>query len=181
MKWEKLHPCYVINQVCVIWSVISQQLCFGWCECMHLNVNLKSSESIQFYMATCINTRSAKEYVFKGGKQLIEARWEFESVMVHHHHFRSSQAEHSRLGCTMPAAIWLWMGLLRETQPGANLQITLPACLRMRMTCSSILWLCVTATTGFLQSCDTFTKTTCPTYVHSVSGLSSRAVQSWAI
>lgn len=28
----------------------------------------------------------------------------FESVMVHHHHFGSSQAEHSRLGCMMPAS-----------------------------------------------------------------------------
>ena len=88
--------------------------------------------------------------VLKGGKQLIEAGWVFESVMVYHHHFGSSQAEHGRLGCMMPAAIWLWMGLLRETQAGANLQKTLPACLRMRVTCSSILWCCVRAATVFL-------------------------------
>lgn len=128
-------------------------------------------------MCACINTCSAKEYVLKGGKQLIEAGWVFESVMVHHHHFGSSQAEHGRLGCMIPAAIWLWMGLLRETQAGANLQKTLPACLRMRMTCSSILRLCVTATTVLLQSCDTFTKTTCSTYVYCMSGVSSRALQ----
>lgn len=96
--------------------------------------------------------------VLKGDKQLIEAWWVSESVMVYHHHFGSSQAEHCRLGCIMPAAIWLWMGLLRETQAGANLQKTLPACLRMRMTCSSILWLCVRAATVFLQSCDTYYK-----------------------
>lgn len=86
-----------------------------------------------------------KEY--ESIKTLIEAGWVFESVMVYHHHFGSSQAEHGRLGCMMPAAIWLWMGLLRETQAGANLQKTLPACLRMEMTSSSILWLCVRALT----------------------------------
>lgn len=39
---------------------------------------------------------------------------------------------------------------LRETQAGANLHKTLPACLIMRMTCSSITWLCVRAANVFL-------------------------------
>ncbi|KAK5912515.1 hypothetical protein CesoFtcFv8_002378 [Champsocephalus esox] len=68
--------------------------------------------------------------VLQGGKQLIEAGWVFETVMVYHHQFGSSQTEHGRIGCMMPAATWLWIGLLRETQAGANLQNTLPACLR---------------------------------------------------
>lgn len=55
-------------------------------------------------------------------------------------------------------------GALRETQAGANLQKTLPACLIMRMTCSSIPWLCVRAATVFLWSCDTFRNITCYTY-----------------
>lgn len=94
----------------------------------------------------------------------------FESVMVYHHHFGSSQAERGRIGRMMPAAIWLWTGLLRETQAGANLHKTLPACLRMRMTCPSILWLCVRAATVFLWSCDTVTNTTCSTYFYNVLG-----------
>lgn len=48
-------------------------------------------------------------------------------------------------------------GAQRETQPGANLQKTLPACLIMRMTCSSIPRLRVRGTTVFLWSYDTFT------------------------
>lgn len=54
--------------------------------------------------------------VLKGSKQLTEAGWVFESVMVYHHHVGSSQAEHGRLACMKPAAIWLWIELLRETQ-----------------------------------------------------------------
>lgn len=52
-------------------------------------------------------------------------------------------------------------GTLRETQAGANLQKTLPACLIMRMTCSSIPWLRVRAATVFLWSCDTFADIAC--------------------
>lgn len=48
-------------------------------------------------------------------------------------------------------------GAQRETQPGANLQKTLPACLIMRMTCSSIPRLRVRGATVFLWSYDTFT------------------------
>lgn len=57
-------------------------------------------------------------------------------------------------------------GALRETQPGANLQKTLPACLIMRMTCSSIPWLRDRGATVFPWSYDTFsdiTRYTCCT------------------
>lgn len=113
-------------------------LCFSECKCIYVGMNLNL-----YCMCSCKSTCSAKEYVLKGGEQLTEAWWVFEFVIVHHHHFGSSEAEHSKLGCMMSAAIWLWMGLLRETQAGASLQNTLPACLRMRMTCPSMLQLCV--------------------------------------
>ena len=127
-------------------------------------------------------THSAQEYdVLESGKQLIEAGWAFEFVVVYHHHFGSTQAEHGRLGCMMLAAIWLWIGLLRDTQAGANLQKTLPACLRTRVACSSILWLVVRAAFVLMQSCGTFKNTTCSTYVHSMPGMSPRALNSPAI
>lgn len=112
--------------------------------------------------------------ILKGSEQLIEAGWVSESVMAYHHHFGSSQAQHGRLGCLMPPAIWLWMRLLRETQAGANLQKTLPTCLRIRMVCSATLPLCVKAATVFLQSGDTFANTTCSTYDHCMQDVYSR-------
>lgn len=57
-------------------------------------------------------------------------------------------------------------GTLRETHAGANLQKTLPACLIMRMTCSSLPWLRVREAAVFLWSSDTFTDMTC--YTHCV-------------
>lgn len=74
-----------------------------------------------------------------GTKQPIGAGWwEPECATLHHRHSGSRQAERGRLGCVKPPAIWLWMGLLRETRAGANLQKTLPVCLRTTVTCSSI-------------------------------------------
>lgn len=70
-------------------------------------------------------------------------------------------------------------GALRETQAGANLQKTLPACLIMRMTCSSIPPLRVRAATMFPWSCDTFAGITWTTYCVASVHSYYCAVQFW--
>lgn len=70
-------------------------------------------------------------------------------------------------------------GALRETQAGANLQKTLPACLIMRMTCSSIPPLRVRAATMFPWSCDTFAAITWTTYCVASVHSYYCAVQFW--
>lgn len=59
-------------------------------------------------------------------------------------------------------------GALRGTQPGANLQKTLPACLIMRMTCSSIPRQRDRGATVFLWSYDTFSDITRYTCTYTV-------------
>lgn len=131
-------------------------LCFSECKCIYVGMNLNL-----YCMCSCKITCSAKEYVLKGGEQLTEAWWVFESVIVHHHHFGSSEAEHSNVVGSHLALDGTPEGDTGWCQPSEYTSSMFENENDMS----------IYAATLCQCSCRAVTKATCSTYVHCTSGV----------